>query len=81
MLQRLRVTPEEKSANRADMFRVQQQVTALGVSMCKPVELGKCAEGIYIVQTWVDGKDAEEIIPYLTDSEQYSYGLEVGPIL
>lgn len=77
----LRVTPEEKSANRADMFRMQQQVAALGVSMCKPVELGKCAEGIYTVQTWVDGKDAEEIIPCLTDSEQYSYGLEAGTIL
>lgn len=58
-----------------------QQVATLGVSMCKPVEFVKCAEGIYTVQTWVDGKDAEEIIPYLTTSEQYSYGLETGTIL
>ncbi|HEQ7722658.1 TPA: phosphotransferase [Streptococcus pyogenes] len=77
----LRVTPEEKSANRAEMFRMQQQVAALGVSMCKPVEFGKCDEGVYTVQTWVDGKDAEEIIPYLTDSEQYAFGLEAGRIL
>ena len=27
----LRITPEEKSANRADMFRMQQVVEALGV--------------------------------------------------
>lgn len=77
----LRVTPEEKSSNRADMFRMQQQVAALGVSMCKPVEFGKCDEGVYTVQTWVDGKDAEEIIPYLADSEQYAFGLEAGRIL
>ncbi len=77
----LRVTPDEKSANRADMFRMQQQVAALGVSMCKPVEFGKCDEGVYTVQTWVEGKDAEEIIPYLADSEQYAYGLEAGRIL
>lgn len=77
----LRVTPEEKSANRADMFRMQQQVATLGVSMCKPVEFGKCDEGVYTVQTWVDGKDAEEIIPYLADSEQYAFGLKAGRIL
>lgn len=77
----LRVTPKEKSENRAEMFRMQQQVAALGVSMCKPVEFGKCDEGVYTVQTWVDGKDAEEIIPYLADSEQYAFGLEAGRIL
>ena len=77
----LRVTPEEKSATRADMFRMLQQVAALGVSMCKPVEFGKCDEGVYTVLTWVDGKDAEEIIPYLGGPEQYAYGLEAGRIL
>ena len=77
----LRVTPEDKSANRAGMFRMQQQVADLGISMCKPVEFGKCDEGVYTVQTWVDGKDAEEIIPYLADSEQYDFGLEAGRIL
>ncbi len=77
----LRVTPQEKSASRADMFRMQQEVAALGVSICKPVEFGNCDEGIYIIQTWIEGKDAEEIIPFLADSEQYAYGLEAGKIL
>lgn len=77
----LRITPEEKSANRADMFGMQQQVAALGIPMCKPVEFGKCEEGVYIISTWVDGNDAKEIIPNLNDSEQYAYGLEAGRIL
>ena len=77
----LRVTPEEKSSNRSDMFRMQQEVAALSVSMCKPVEFGKCDEGVYNVQTWVDGEDAKEIIPHLKNTEQYSYGLEAGRIL
>ncbi len=77
----LRVTPEEKSADRADMFRMLQRVAALGVSMCKPVEFGKCDEGVYTIQTWVDGKDAKEVIPFLKESEQYTYGLEAGRIL
>ena len=77
----LRVTPKEKSANRAEMFRMQQQVAALGVPMCRPIEIGSCDDGVYTVQTWVDGKDAEEIIPHLNNSEQYAYGLEAGRIL
>lgn len=77
----LRITPEEKSAGRGDMFRMQQKAAALGISMCKPVAFGRCDEGVYSVQTWVDGEDAEEIIPLLTDAEQYAYGLEAGRIL
>lgn len=77
----LRVTPKAKVTNRADMFRMQQELAALGVSMCKPIEFGTCDEGGYIVQTWVEGKDAEEVKPYLSDSEQYAYGLEAGRTL
>ena len=29
----------------------------------------------------MNGKDAEDIIPYLADTEQYAYGLEAGRIL
>lgn len=54
------------------MFRMQQKVEALGVSMCKPIEFGRCDEGVYTVQTWVNGKDAEEIIPFLSDLEMYN---------
>lgn len=77
----LRITPKEKSANRADMFRMQKTVADLGIPMCKPVKFGKCDEGVYILQTWIDGVDAEEIIPTLSDSKQYVYGLEAGKIL
>ncbi len=77
----LRVTPFEKSANRENMYRMQKQVEKLGVPMCKPVDFGKCDEGVYTLQTWIDGKDANEVVPYLADSEQYALGLEAGRIL
>ena len=77
----LRVTPFEKSANCADLFRMQQEVAKVGVPMCKSLELGECDEGIYVLQTWIDGKDANEVIPCLADSEQYVLGLEAGRIL
>ena len=77
----LRITPLEKSASREDMFRMQKEVTSLDIPMCQPVEMGRCEEGVYILQTWIDGKDAEDIIPCLTDSEQYALGIEAGKIL
>ena len=57
----LRVTPFEKSANRENMYIMQKQVEKLGVPMCKPVDFGKCDEGVYTLQTWIDGKDANEV--------------------
>lgn len=77
----LRVTPEAKSMNRADMFRMQKEVAALGVPMCRPIEFGKCDEGVYTIQTWIDGDDAEKVVPHLADSQQYALGLEAGKIL
>ena len=77
----LRITPENKSARCADIFRMQQTVSLLGVPMCRPIEMGKCDEGTYTVQTWVDGDDAEDVIKELSEDEQYSYGLEAGRIL
>ena len=77
----LRITPKERSDHREEMFRMQQVVADLGVSMCKPIEFGHCDEGVYLLQTWIDGEDAEKIIPHLSDTEQYVYGLEAGKIL
>lgn len=77
----LRITPEVKSAYREEMFRRMEQLEALGVPMCRPVKFGKCEEGVYTIFTWIDGKDAEEIIPTLPEAMQYEYGLEAGRIL
>ena len=77
----LRITPESKSQGRAEMFRMQKKVEELGVPMCNPIEFGKCDDGVYTVQTWIDGKDAEDVIPFLTEEEQYSYGIDAGRYL
>src|SRR5450759_5108896 len=63
------------------MFRMMQRVATLGVPMCKPVEFGTCDEGVYALHTWIYGEDAEDVIPTLSDTEQYTYGLEAGRIL
>ena len=90
----LRITPKETSGSLDDdslgrreytkqqhMFQIQQSVAARGVPMCRPVACGRCEQGFYNIQTWVEGRDAEEVIPLLSDAEQYACGLEAGRIL
>ena len=62
-------------------FDMMKQVARLGVSMCQPVEFGTCDDGVYSIQSWIDGEDAEETIAAQSDAKQYAYGLEAGSIL
>ncbi|MDD3882766.1 MAG: phosphotransferase [Eubacteriales bacterium] len=77
----LRVSPQEQSDKKKNEFIMMLRVSALGISMCHPVEIGSCDEGVYSLQKWIDGSDAEETIPTLSDTEQYAYGLDAGRIL
>ena len=77
----LRITPKEKSARRPDLFRMQKTVDALGVTMCRPIEFGSCDGGVYILSSWIEGEDADEIVPLFDRSRQYELGLETGRIL
>lgn len=62
-------------------FNLMKKAAAFGVPMCLPIAFGTCKEGVYSVQSWIDGEDAEEKIPLLSEAEQYRYGLEAGHIL
>lgn len=77
----LRISPAEQYDRKRHEFEMMRRVAALGVPMCQPVEFGVCAEGVYSLQSWIDGDDAEAIIPTLPDGKQYAYGLEAGRIL
>ena len=77
----LRITPFEKSESRENMFRMQRTAAALDIPMCRPVKYGCCAQGVYVLQSWIDGEDARDVIPQLSTAEQYAYGLAAGQIL
>ena len=62
-------------------FEMMERVTALGVPMCRPIEFGVNDEGVYSIQTWIDGPDAEEVIPKLPQDRQLAYGIRAGKIL
>ena len=57
------------------------EVSQLDVPMCLPVEFGICDEGVYSIQSWIDGVDAEDAMMAMRSEQQYSYGLDAGRIL
>lgn len=77
----LRISDAAKHDRKQLEFDMMKKVSALGVPMCQPVEFGICGEGVYSVQSWVEGCDAEERMGTLPEEKQYAYGLEAGCIL
>lgn len=77
----LRTSPIERLENRKKLFNLQRQVGELGIPMCHAVELGVADGEVYSLQSWIDGEDAEEVIPKLTKEEQYELGLKSGRII
>lgn len=76
----LRVT-SKKNINYKDMFDIQQNIVALDIPVSKPIEFGTYENSIYIVEKWINGEDARELIPTLSNSQQYTYGFQSGEIL
>lgn len=77
----LRITNSPRGERYEDMFRMQKKVESLGVAMCNPIEFGKCDEGYYMLQRFVEGVDAEEAVKDMSLDEQYRLGYEVGEYL
>lgn len=77
----LRVTPKDKSDSCKELFEILEKVSQLDIPMCRLVEFGNCEEGVYGMYTWIDGRDAEDVIPELPEADQYLQGLRSGEIL
>ena len=76
----LRVSPQGDEAGVKLAHETMKKAEAQGIPMCRSLEYGVCEEGPYQLQTWIDGEDAEEAIPHLTEEEQYDYGWQAGQI-
>ena len=77
----LRITPIERYETRKALFVMLERVAALGIPMCTPVEFGTCTDGVYSLQSWIDGEDLETVLPLLPETEHYVLGLKSGEIL
>jgi aminoglycoside phosphotransferase (APT) family kinase protein/8-oxo-dGTP pyrophosphatase MutT (NUDIX family) len=77
----LRISPTPRYEVRKSLFDILKQVAALGIPMCLPIEFGACDDGVYTLHSWIDGEDLENILPLLSETEQYVLGLKSGEIL
>lgn len=77
----LRISPAEQYDRKKAEYESMQRVAALNIPMCQPIEFGICDEGVYSLQSWIEGRDAEEVLTELSDKEVYDYGIEAGMIL
>ncbi|KTD87308.1 aminoglycoside phosphotransferase family protein [Paenibacillus etheri] len=53
------------------------------ILMSRPLQFGICNGGqtVYSLLTWIEGEDAEKIIPMLSSEEQYQRGVTAGQYL
>lgn len=77
----LRISPTERLQRKRREYERMEAVAALGIPMCRPLEFGVCEEGVYSLQSWIRGEDAEESIAAMDSAMQYRYGLDAGRIL
>ena len=77
----MRLSPVSQYKNRKLQFRHMEQVRDLGIRVCGPVEFGVCDEGCYTILQWIDGREAEAVLPGMTGQERYRCGLEAGRML
>ena len=77
----LRIAPMERLERKRREFEKMKEVAALGIPMCLPIEFGICEGGVYAIQSWIDGTDAEDAVTAMDASVQYRYGLDAGRIL
>lgn len=77
----LRISPMEKHDRRKREFDKVCEVAALAIPIAKPVEFGVCDEGVYTIERFIDGVNAEGFICELHAGKQYGYGLDAGRIL
>lgn len=77
----LRITPISRYETRESLFAMLEQVAALSIPMCVPVEFGTSDDGVYALHSWIDGEDLEAVLPFLSETEQYVLGYKSGEIL
>lgn len=64
-------------------YEIITKYAQLDISMSRPLAFGICNDGknAYMLLTWIEGRDLEEVLPNLPEMEQYRLGRQAGTIL
>lgn len=77
----LRLSPEDQYERKLIEFQAMQKMAGLGVPMSRAIDMGRYEHGVYSLQEWIEGEDAEALIPALPTNEQARLGKMAGDIL
>lgn len=79
----LRISDIEQYQMKKKEYEIIEKYSKLGFPMSQPIDFGTCNNGqnVYMLLTWVEGKDLEEVLTELSEEEQYQLGREAGKIL
>ena len=79
----LRVSDISEIDRKKAEYNMMERVYQLGVITPQPLGFG-ILEGVnycYYLSSWLDGEDAETVLPLVSDTEQYVLGLKAGEML
>ena len=79
----LRVADIKEFERKQAEYGMMERVYHLGVLTPAPYGFGICVEGkkVYSLSGWLNGKDAETLVPHMSQEEQYNFGLKAGAVL
>lgn len=79
----LRLADIQSFDRKKSEFMWLEKVAALGLPTPKPLEFGLCEDGqsVYLLLTWCEGEDAEEVLGRLAPAKQYALGVKTGEYL
>ena len=75
----LRISPINKYEHRKNIDTLLRKLE--DVPMCVPQGFGTCEQGVYTFFSWIDGEDAEAVLPQMSPEEAYRLGVQAGRIL
>ncbi len=79
----LRISEISDYDKKKDEFEILEKLVNKDMPIPRPIEFGVCNNGnsVYSLLTWMDGEDAESVIPSFNESEQYNLGVKAGQVL
>jgi len=77
----LRVSPHEKEARVRAAFGHMRRVEALGIPMCRALDLWVEEEGVCMLQSFIRGDDLREVVNDYPEERQYAWGVTAGEYL
>lgn len=75
----LRISDGELYGKKKKQFELLEKIDDLRINASKPVFFGTLFDGsVYTVLTWLDGEDAEKVLPEVTAEKAFSLGVDAG---